>query len=74
MKTLIYIIILLIIFAFLMETEITFKPFKIKANWYYGIGILLISIGIGFISYSAKKQGQKQVLDVLTEMANEKEI
>lgn len=74
MKTLIFIVVFLVIFALLIDVEISFNPLKIKGKWMYGVGILLISVGIGFISYSAKKDGQRQVLDVLTEIINEKQL
>ena len=47
MKILLYVFIVIILFAIISNVEITFKPFSISfPYWYRFVGVLLIAIGL----------------------------
>lgn len=71
MKALIYLLVLIALFAFLANTSIEFKPFKISfASPYYAIGTLVIIIGMAFIKYQGEVDGIKKTMDKITEIVD----
>lgn len=72
-KIIFYSIFLLIIVGYMLGVEVNFKPFYIKfTSLSYGIGIILIIIGVFFISYNKYKQGYQDSLKDTTKALKEK--
>lgn len=72
-KIIFYLILLIVTISYILGVEINFKPFYIKfTNLPYGIGIILIIIGVLFISYSTYNRGYKDSLKDTIEVLKEK--
>lgn len=69
MKIVISIMVLIIIFAFIAETTISFTPFKITfKSLPIAIGTTLIIIAIGCFKYQWKKEGYSEAMKDATEI------
>lgn len=76
MKTVLSILILIVVYAFIAETSIKFNPFKIEFQRpYMAIGWIFIAIGFFFVSYQAEqtgfKKGVKETMQLVTDVVNE---
>lgn len=69
MKELIFISALIILgFALMADTTITWKPFSVKfESPYNAVGYLLIFIGIIFIKVDSERKGAKKAVDQIIE-------
>lgn len=69
MKELIFISALIILgFALMADTTITWKPFSVKfESPYNAVGYLLIFIGIIFIKVDSERKGAKKAIDQIIE-------
>lgn len=78
MKTILYIAIFFVVLFFLAGTTISLRPFKVKIDSpYYAVGVFLMILGLTFISYHnykrGIKEGQKQVIELLENKAEEEQ-
>lgn len=73
MKELIFVIALIIIgFALMADTTISFNPFSIKfGSPYNAVGYMLIFTGIIFIKIDSEKKGAKKAIDTIFERVEE---
>lgn len=69
MKELIFISALIILgFALMADTTITWKPFSVKfESPYNAVGYLLIFVGIIFIKVDSERKGAKKAIDQIIE-------
>jgi uncharacterized membrane protein len=73
MKELLIVFAVIVIgFALMADTSITFKPFSIKfESPYNAIGYMLVFIGIIFIKIDSEKKGAKKAVDTIVEQLYE---
>ena len=63
MKTTIYVLIILVVCAFIGELEVSFNPFRIRLNaWQDLVGYILVFAGFLFMNFSAYGSGYKKGL------------
>ena len=78
MKTILYIAIFFVVLFFAARTTISFNPFRIKLESpYFATGLFLLILGLSFIQYQSRKdgikEGQKQVIELLENKAEEEQ-
>lgn len=73
MKYLFLVLLIVIVgFAIMADTTISFKPFSIKfGSPYNAVGYLLIFSGIAFIKIDSERKGARKAIDVVTERIEE---
>lgn len=71
-KLMVSLIICIVIVLILFGFKVSFNPFKVSFdNWIFGLGVVLLWVGVSLIGYAKYSQGQNDCLDKILERIEE---